>query len=127
MDGNFSEMLKGVLEDPEAMKKLMGAAETLMGGEKGEKSANERGSSREKFREEPREDFREDFREAPASSRVEERKPPSPSEHKAGNAERIALVAALRPYLSPERRQTADSLLKMLKMLNLTELNRLFG
>ena len=31
MDGNISEMLKSVLDDPGAMKKLMGVAENLMG------------------------------------------------------------------------------------------------
>ena len=30
MDGNISEMLKSVLDDPGAMKKLMGVAENLM-------------------------------------------------------------------------------------------------
>lgn len=98
MDGNISEILKSVLDDPGAMKKLMGVAEGLVGG--GE-----------------------------AVSRSDDPSPPSPPPEKKGpgSDERIALISALRPYLSEERRQTADGLIKMLKMLRLADIDGLIG
>ena len=111
MDGNISEMLKGVLSDPDAMKKLMGAAEALMGGN-GSQAPTETEASVSSSKPLEREE------------ETEGNPHPKP-ECRAGNNERIALIAALRPYLSPERRQTADSLIKMLKMLKLADLNKL--
>lgn len=95
MDGNISEMLKSVLDDPGAMKKLMGVAEGLMGG----------GGATDK----------------PDSP------PPLPEKREPGSDERIALISALRPYLSEDRRQTADGLIKMLKMLKLADIDGLIG
>ena len=89
-------MLKGVLDDPGAMKKLMGVAENLMGGEpKGET-------------------------DCPPPS-------PPPERGKPGTDERIALISALRPYLSEERRQTADGLIRMLKMLRLADIDKIMN
>lgn len=51
--------------------------------------------------------------------------PPPPERCRPGTDERIALIAALRPYLSEERRQTADGLIKMLKMLRLADIDKL--
>ena len=110
MDGNISEMLKGVLTDPDALKKLMGAAETLMGN--GNKSKAD-------------EDPPTPHSDSPEQGESREDDRHSERGHRAGNNERIALIAALRPYLSPERRQTANSLIKMLKMLKLADLNKL--
>ena len=102
MDNNLSDMLKNVLGDPDAMEKLMGAAKGLMGNST-----------------------------SPGPSPEPPREPPGTvslvSGPAAGNAERIALIAALRPYLSPARQKTADQLMKMLKMLKLTDLTRLFS
>lgn len=108
MDGNLSEMLKDVLADPDAMGKLMGAAEKLMGNSKAQPS-----SAKENEPEEEEE-------EAQASHA------PVQHEKKASNEDRIALLCALRPYLSPERRKSADSLIRMLKMMKLADLNKLF-
>ena len=110
MDGNFSEMLKEVLADPEAMEKLMGAAETLMG----EKSApQDTGASQEA---------------ATVGAREGEgaRPLPVPKSKKDTSDERIALLTALRPYLSPERRKSADNLIRMMKMMKMTDLKKLF-
>ncbi len=110
MDGNISEMLQSVLSDPGAMKKLMGVAENLMGGtDKNEQKESISTSSSEQ----------EKDNAAKEVSVVEHKK------RKPGNDERIALISALRPYLSEERRKTADSLIKMLKMLKLADLNKL--
>jgi len=99
LDGNISEMLKSVLDDPGAMKKLMGVAENLMGS----------GGAQEK----------------PDCPPPSPPPPPPPERCRPGTDERIALIAALRPYLSEERRQTADGLIKMLKMLRLADIDKL--
>ena len=92
MDGNISEMLKSVLDDPGAMKKLMGVAENLMGS----------GGTQEK----------------PDCQPPSPPPPPPPERCRPGTDERIALIAE-------ERRQTADGLIKMLKMLRLADIDKL--
>lgn len=114
MDDSISEMLKGVMNDPETvsklksvmndpdtMSKLMGVAQGLMGGEK-EKT---------------------------------EEKAPSPAvtvsadknKFLSGNEDRIALISAIKPYLSDGRRKNADSLIKMLKMMKLADIGKLLN
>ncbi len=108
MDGNLSEMLQGVLSDPSAMEKIMGVAQNLMGSQ---------GGSKEETPPRPEPDEKKKEETAPV---------PLLSAGLSGNKERIALINALRPYLSPERRKTADSLVKMLNMMKLADLNKLF-
>ena len=100
MDENISEMLKSVMSDPDTMSKLMSVAQGLTGG-------NEKP---------PEQD------ETPKIE-VEAK----PSILTKGNEERIALISAIRPYLSPERRKSADSMIKMLKMMKLTDLSKMLG
>lgn len=101
MEDNFAEMVKGVMSDPDAMSKLMSMAEGLMGnggdGIKGHTSA-------------------EMSRPADLTERL-----------KNSNEERIALISALRPFLSDTRRKNADNLIKMLKMMKLADMNKLLG
>lgn len=119
MEGNLSEMLQGVLSDPSAMEKLMGVAQNLMGGSTAKPQASP-----------PPEEAVPTGSESRADSSRESKEtggfPLLASSLQAGNGERIALIRALRPYLSPERRRTADSLIKMLTMLKLADLNKLF-
>ena len=115
MDASISDMLKGVLDDPDALGKLMGAAQSLMGNS-AVPSAKE-----EKTEETPAERMAVKA-EATAPAALSKRQ----DGRNGGNAERIALLSALRPYLSPERKQTADSLIYMLKMMKLADLNKLF-
>jgi hypothetical protein len=109
MDGNLSELLKNALGNPETAEKLMGAAQRLLG------DAGRDGSPKP---------------ENPPAPAVRPKALPAeaiPEILRTGNAERIALIAALRPYLSSERQKTADSLLKMLKMMKLADLSKLFS
>ncbi len=108
MDGNFTDMLQGVLSDPTAMEKIMSMAKNLGG------SAETNGETPPPSQE-PKETKREET--APVSLL---------SVSGEGNKERIALIHALRPYLSPERRKTADNLIKMLNMMKIADLNKLF-
>jgi len=113
MDGNLSDMLQGVLSNPSAMEQIMGMAQSLMGDQGGNKASPPSPPPEEK--EMPKEEKKGDA--APASLL---------SAGLSGNKERIALIHALRPYLSPERRKTADSLVKMLNVMKLADLNKLF-
>ena len=98
MDGNISDMLKDVMADPETMSKLMSVAEGLMKSEKPTEA--EPVSTPEKA---------------------------IPTVLTKGNEERIALISAIRPYLSAERQKSADSMIKMLKVMKLTDLSKLLG
>ena len=123
MEGNLSEMLQSVLSDPSAMEKLMGVAQNLMGGQSAAPQAVSPAepaapvSATGAATVSP--DDRSESKDAAAL-------PLLSASLQAGNGERIALIKALRPYLSPERRRTADSLVKMLNMLKLADLNKLF-
>lgn len=110
MDGNFSEMLKEVLADPEAMEKLMGAAETLMGEKSSPKESGTSGEAATVGAQE-----QEGARSLPALKGKRDT-----------SDERIALLTALRPYLSPERRKSADNLIRMMKMMKMADLKKLF-
>ena len=107
MDGNLTDMLQGVLSDPSAMEKIMSMAKSFGLASEGSEAPPP-----------PKET---------ASKKTEEAAPVSLlATDAAGNKERIALIHALRPYLSPERRKTADSLIKMLNVMKLADLNKLF-
>jgi len=110
MDGNFADMLQGVLSDPSAMEKIMGMAKNLSGGAENDRTPPPKEPEAEKAEAEPADSAPHSLLAGMAS----------------GNKERIALIHALRPYLSPERRKTADSLVKMLNMMKLADLNKLF-
>lgn len=99
MDGNLSEMLSSVLSDPDAMTKLKGVAENLMGNNTPQ--------------------------EHEESSDSKQTPPSDHHNNHHSNDERIALISALRPYLSNERRQTADTLIKLLKVIKLTDITKL--
>jgi hypothetical protein len=102
MDANFSDMLKDVMADPETMSKLMSVAEGIMKSEKPTEAE-------------------------PVAETVNVHHESKPSILMKGNEERIALISAIRPYLSPERRKSADSMIKMLKMMKLTDLSKMLG
>lgn len=123
MEGNLTEMLQGVLSDPSAMEKLMGVAQNLMGGQTGAAQASAPAAEAVPV-------STTDGETTPPHDRLESKEataaPFLAASLQAGNGERIALIKALRPYLSPERRRTADSLVKMLNMLKLADLNKLF-
>lgn len=117
MDGNIEEMLgkvmsdpdtvsklQGVMSDPETMSKLMSVAKGIMG---------EKGESEEKT---------EESKPAPAITVGSDK-----SRFLSGNEERIALISAIRPYLSDGRRKNADSLIKMLKMMKLADIGKLLN
>jgi len=113
MEGNLpdiSTMLQGILSDPEAAAKLMETAKGLMG------SLPVEGSEMPP---------KEKPLPTAESAEAEPKLPHSPK--RPGNGERMALLSALRPYLSPERRQTADTLMKVMQVMKLTDASKLLG
>ena len=110
MDDNFSEMVKSVMSDPEAMSKLMGVAKTLMSDGSSDGQSLDGGKAEHELKESVEVSQSESI-----ISRISN-----------GNEERIALISALRPFLSAERRRSADNLIKMLKMMKLADMNKLF-
>jgi hypothetical protein len=106
MDSNFSEMVQNVMSDSDAMSRLMEIAQGLMSG-----------SNSDSPTELQQESDKQDSHEAVNLM----------SKIKSGNDERIALISALRPFLSPERRKSADNLIKMMKMMKLADMNKLLN
>ncbi len=106
MDGNFSEMVQNVMSDPDAMSRLMEVAQGLMSGS----NVN---TQTELQQDQEKQDSHE------AANLI--------SKIRSGNDERIALISALRPFLSPERRKSADNLIKMMKMMKLADMNKLLN
>ena len=117
MDGNISEMLQSVLSDPETMKKLMDVAGGIMGGNPPSDAAPVSAPPSSSDDAEEAKDV--GTAAAPLKSLF------SDSVGKPGNDERIALVKAIRPYLSESRRQTADGILNLMKILKLADLGKL--
>lgn len=107
MDGNFSEMVQNVMSDPDAMSKLMEVAQGLM-------SSTPSGPP-------------PDTSDETAPAVTHEGAEGLLSKIRSGNDERIALISALRPFLSPERRKSADNLIKMMKMMKLADVNKLLN
>lgn len=96
---DIGSMLNSVLENPEAMKRVAQLAGSIMGD----------GGTGGPAKEEP-----SDHKPAP----------PESGEKKGdggGSDNRAALLRALKPYLNAERRKKVDSLLQILKLLQLAE------
>lgn len=106
MDDNFSQMIQSVMSDPEALKNIMSMAQGLMS----DTSSSPSGKADEI------EHHEKDEEKSALTSKLSH-----------GNEQRIALISALRPYLSPQRQKSADSLIKMLKMMKLADVSKLFN
>ncbi len=95
--------LSGVLNDPEAMKSISNAVSGIMPQNRQDEHRDNNG----------REDRREEQQE-----------------HHHGNDEaknRARLIAALKPYLNPERREKAEKLMGFLTLLELSGSSGLFN
>ena len=126
MDGNqdLSGMLQGVLNDPEAMKKIAALASGLnLGGSGGEKNGKpddtDGGENETHPRSEPGQ--RHDGKE---------RHPPGGKKGGESDSDiqnRIRLIDALKPYLSDERREVADTIVRVMKIIGLIDIDKLLG
>ncbi len=96
----LEEQLSSLLSDPEGMNRLKSMAESLFGGEKSDTAAPpaaETGLSIDPV----------------TIARIASMLRP------AGDDDRIRLLLALRPHLSPEKQQRLDTAVKMLKLLDI--------
>ncbi len=102
-NGDFSEALKGILNDPEALSGVMKIAKNMM-GQKPENSEEEDGDIREE----------EVLKKEETINRKE-----SPPKTEYSNENRTKLLYALKPYLNESRREKIDYILNIMKMIHL--------
>lgn len=123
-DVNVNEMLQEVLGNPDAMKKISELANGLFGG--GERE--ERGHAKEAPSNELFDKVKDYFGDSKGDGLFRD------SQNGSGNLtgllggldisrfadeDQIRLIKALRPYLSDDRRSTADGIIKILKLIRL--------
>ena len=106
MDDNISEKLSAILSDPEGMEKIKKMAENLLG----ESQAKEK---------EPLEEMGLDMA---SLTRVIGLLKNNNKEN-----ERVKLLLALKPHLSPEKREKVDTAVKILKLLDMAPLLKEMG
>lgn len=93
----FEDMLGKILSDPAEMEKIAGLASAIMGG--GEKE-----------------------QEAPASGGPDMAKMLGRLMQSSSGGDKAALVAALGPYLKPERRKKLEKALKISRLAGMAEI-----
>ena len=94
--GELEDMLGKILGDPEEMEKIAGMASRLFGGEGGEKGESS----------------------SPDLGEMLGRLMKNPS----SGGEKAAMVAALGPYLKPERRRKLEKALQISRLAGLAEI-----
>ncbi|MDD6799910.1 MAG: hypothetical protein PUE85_05805 [Firmicutes bacterium] len=145
LNNNVTDALRGILSDPDAMKKVSELAESLFGPSSqsgGEKENDDvpngeyrHGGDDDRFRDRDGDRFRDrdggdrhGDRDGRDRHGDEHRLHVSvPDLSRLGDENQIRLINALKPYLSPKRREAAESILRILKMLKLTDLKHLLG
>ena len=144
LNNNVTDALRGILSDPDAMKKVSELAESLFGPSSqsgGEKENDDvpngeyrHGGDDDRFHDRDGDRFHDRdgdrFRDRDGGDRRgdEHRLHVSvPDLSRLGDENQIRLINALKPYLSPKRREAAESILRILKMLKLTDLKHLLG
>ena len=100
-DDAFREKLNAILEDPEALSRVVSLASGLAGGAKGEASHADR-------EEKDREIGKDSHGHGHPSDNLFRK-------------DSFALLAAIRPFLSPARAEKLDKLLKIGRVLSLAE------
>ena len=116
-NSDLSGILQRVLGDPEAMQKILKLAGEMKGGDK------EHGESEENIAAPQPKENTERRGEGQGEGRGDEKR----EKKEAGEAEenRIRLLCALKPYLNEERRDRADVMIRILRLLRFTDLNEL--
>lgn len=119
-NSDLSGILQKVLADPEALQKIMRLAGEMKGGGTGgtggESTEHAEGGA-----------AGEGAGGAPQSGAAQGEGTGKPSKREAAEEEenRIKLLSALMPYLNEDRREKADVMIRILKLLRFTDLNEL--
>ena len=111
MDGMLGERMKQLLADPDAMSQVMEMAGRLFGSGEGQEDAGQSVPEAEP-------QVRSESREAPEREGRETR---------GSEADRMRLIDAICPFLSPGRREAAQSMLRVLRLLSLAEQSGILG
>ncbi|MBR2616180.1 MAG: hypothetical protein IKC69_05835 [Clostridia bacterium] len=112
MDGNFSDKLKGVLSDPDAMATITALAKKMAAKEGRSAPAEEHGASEAPFLPEPSPQGLPELFSQPAIAaalRVLGE----------GSKERIQLLCAMRPFVKEEKKEKLDKIIQTMKTLDL--------
>lgn len=109
MDG-FEDMLNSILSSPEQMEKIMGMARSLSGGDGQKPEAEEKTAP----------DTAADILSG-LDPKLLTRLMGLLGKLKAGDSDKAALVASMKPYLRPERREALD---KAVKIANIAHIAR---
>ncbi len=151
MDANLSDMLGNVLSNPKAVEQLKGMAQAFMGGAITKEDSDieqDLKNGTASIESSPHCSDKEEGMaslhgirqgEAQISSHshsqnentvfsAEDKTLPKKREGHGGKSDsdrHLALISALCPYLSPERKSTAEALMKLLRMMKLTDLSSL--
>ena len=112
VDQDIGSKLQEILSDPGAMKKVMGIAESLMGGTAAYTPQHS----------EAREEAQETEGGSGSGEMREVAHLPRSFSGKGGDENSIRLLGALCPYLNPGRREAAKSIIRIMKILQLLEL-----
>lgn len=120
----ITESLKGMLDDPETMKSILSLAGSLMGS----LSSGEPDTEKEPSSSHPTE-AEENGKSEPSGMTgtadqasapdIRSLFPKGTDLSRLGSEKQQRLIRALRPYLSPRRRETADSILRLMTVLRL--------
>ena len=112
MEGNFSEQLKTVLSDPEAMATIAGLAKNFAqkNAEKPGSTSSDSGQSGEAPKPSP--GAFSDLMASPAIASVLRLLGD-------GSRERMALLVAMRPFVRDEKKEKLDRIIQTMKMLDL--------
>ncbi len=109
MDGNFSDKLKTVLSDPDAMATITKLAKNFSQSTSGAENAQEVSSeSALTADKKPLEEMMEQPAIAAALKLLGD-----------GSRERMALLQAMRPFVKQEKKEKLDRIIQTMKMLDL--------
>ena len=109
MDGMLNEKMKQLLADPDALSRVMETARSLFSGA----DEQEAGGDSEPAAQARKEPIRASAAEHTGQGEMTGAMP--------SEAERMRLLDAICPFLSPQRRQAAESMLRIWRLLSMAE------
>ncbi len=115
MDNDFTEKLQSILSDKDAVERLKQLAGNLnlQGSASSDKEDSEKNSA-------------SDITNIPSQEQEQTGEHQIAVKHsKHSSEDHIRLISAIKPYLSPERQEMADNIIRLLKLMKLTDLNKL--
>ena len=130
-NADYSEMISGIMSDPEAMNNVLKIARNLMGNG----GITETGSSAQQNPDDTQEKVSKIFENVISHNDGNENKTEAASAFPAASlfadkeaaANREKLLIALKPYLNSERSNMVDTILKLLQLAKIADIGKLLG